>query len=135
MKVLIKDHGMYKVPCRKHDNDCGADVYSPKDVTVRPHETVKIDLGFSIDIPVGYGGFIFPRSGLSAKGIVCELPPIDPLYSGNVHAIVTNCSDTEYVVSCGDRIGQLVILPIVIADFVTEDIEERGIGAFGSTGV
>lgn len=134
MKVLIKDNGMYKAPCRKHDNDCGADVYSPKDVTIRPHDTTKIDLGFSIDIPAGYGAFIFPRSGLSGKGIVCELPPIDPLYSGNVHAIVTNLNTVEYQIKAGDRIGQLVIVPVVIADFVTERGPERGVGGFGSTG-
>lgn len=134
MKVKIIDRGMFKAPCRAHANDCGADVYSPIEKIIKPHETVKIDLGFAIDVPDGYGAFIFPRSGLSAEGVVCELPPIDPHYSGNVHAIVSNLSNYDYQIHKGDRIGQLVITPVVVADFITGDIKERGSGAFGSTG-
>lgn len=135
MKIKIIDNGMFKAPYRAHANDCGADVYSPVTVTIAPNETAKINLGFAIDVPDGYGGFIYPRSGLSAKGIVCELPPIDPHYSGNIHAMVTNCSNKHYTINAGDRVGQLVITPVVIAEFITGDIAERGDGAFGSTGV
>lgn len=134
MKIKIENRGAYKLPTRSHMNDCGADIYSPIGVSIKPHHTVKIDLGFAIDVPDGYGGFIFPRSSLSAKGIVCELPPIDPHYSGNVHAIVSNLTDHDYYVEAGERIGQLVITPVVLADFITEDIAQRGENAFGSTG-
>lgn len=138
MKVKVIDFGYEKLPFRAHDNDAGADVHAcmhdKKQVSIWPHETVKIPLGLGLCLPDGYAAYVFPRSGLSSKGLTCELPPIDSGYRGEIHAIVTNCSDTMKKIEFGDRIGQLVILPCVIADFITEDIEERGTGAFGSTG-
>lgn len=134
MKIKIIDFGYKELPNRAHHNDVGADVYSTKKLVIYPHSTEKIPLGFGLELPNGYGGFIYPRSGLSAQGITCELPPIDPGYKGEIHAIVSNVSDNPYQVNIGDRIGQLVITPVVIADFVTEINNERGTGAFASTG-
>lgn len=138
MKIRILDYGYDKLPLRAHENDAGADVHaclkSPA-VVILPHQTMKIPLGLGLILPDGYAAFVFPRSGLASKGIVCELPPIDSGYRGEIHAIVSNLSNENFVVHDGDRIGQLVITPIVIADFITEDIKERGTGAFGSTGV
>jgi dUTP pyrophosphatase len=139
MKIKVIDFGYEKLPFRAHANDAGADVHVCfHDKTawcIAPHETVRIPLGLGLVLPDGYAAYVFPRSGLSAKGITCELPPIDSGYRGEIHAIVHNGSNEEFFVHNGDRIGQLVIMPIVIADFITEDIEERGTGAFGSTGV
>ena len=134
MKVKVIDFGYTNLPSRAHENDAGADVYSTKKLVVYPHTTEKIPLGFGLELPDGYAAFVFPRSGLSSKGIVCELPPIDSGYRGEIHAIVSNVSDKPYQVQEGDRIGQLVITPVVIADFITTDIKERGTGAFASTG-
>lgn len=134
MKIKIIDFGYLDMPKRAHANDAGADVHALVHCVIPPHSTVKIPLGFGLELPDGYAAYIFPRSGLSAKGIVAELPPIDSGYRGQVHAIVSNLTDKEYIVESGDRVGQLVITPIVIADFITEDIEQRGTGAFGSTG-
>ena len=139
MKIKIIDYGYEKLPFRAHANDAGADVHvclhDKIAIRIPPHNTVKIPLGIGLVLPDGYAAYVFPRSGLSSKSIVCELPPIDSGYRGEIHAIVTNCSNIDYIVRNGDRIGQLVIMPTVIADFITEDIEERGTGAFGSTGV
>lgn len=140
MKIKIIDFGYKKLPFRAHANDAGADVHvclpaGEETIGIYPHQTVKIPLGIGLELPDGYMACVFPRSGLSARGIVCELPPIDSGYRGEIHAIVTNCSNTKYIVHEGDRIGQLVVMPIVIPDFITEDIEQRGSGAFGSTGV
>lgn len=134
MKIKVIDFGYKNLPDRAHHNDVGADVYSTKKLVIYPHSTEKIPLGFGLELPNGYGGFIYPRSGLSSKGITCELPPIDPGYRGEIHAIVSNVSDVPYQVQEGDRIGQLVITPVVLADFVTELNNERGTGAFASTG-
>lgn len=134
MKIQIMNYGMYKLPYRAHANDCGADVFCPSEVTIPAHTTQKVNLRFGISVPAGYGAFIFPRSGLSTKGIVCEIPPIDPLYTGAVHAIVTNNSSENYTIKRGERIGQLVIMPVVVADFVQDLGAERGEGGFGSTG-
>lgn len=134
MKVKLIDFGYENKPCRKHENDAGADVYVVRDTVILPHETVKIPLGFGLELPDGYAAYIFPRSGLSAQGIVCELPPIDSGYRGEVHAIVSNLTDRSYAVHQGDRIGQLVVMPVVIVDFIDYNIKERGDGAFASTG-
>lgn len=139
MKVKVIDFGYEKLPMRAHDNDAGADVHAcmhdKKSIGIWPHETVKIPLGLGLCLPDGYAAYVFPRSGLASKGLTCELPPIDSGYRGEIHAIVTNCSDQKQYVNFGDRIGQLVIMPVVIADFVTETGKERGAGAFGSTGI
>lgn len=134
MKIKVIDFGYTHLPNRAHENDAGADVYSTKKCVVFPHSVEKIPLGLGLELPDGYAAFVFPRSGLSSKGIVCELPPIDSGYRGEIHAIVSNVSDEPYQINEGDRIGQLVITPVVIADFVTEKGEERGAGAFASTG-
>lgn len=133
MKIKLIDFGG-PAPSRKHYNDAGADVTSPKDYIIGPHTSRKIPLGFGLEIPDGYTGFIFPRSGLCSKGISCELSPIDSGYRGEVHAIITNHNDYEIKFLADDRIGQLVILPVVLPDFVKALGKERGTGAFGSTG-
>lgn len=135
MKIKVLDFGYKNLPYRAHENDAGADVYSTKKLVIYPHTTEKIPLGFGLELPDGFAAYVFPRSGLSSKGIVCELPPIDSGYRGEVHAIVSNVSDVSFQVKEGDRIGQLVVMPIIIADFTTEDIKERGTGAFASTGI
>ncbi len=136
MKICILNYGALPeyAPKRSHDNDAGADVYAMKDYDINPFKTIKIPLGFGVELPAGFAGYIFPRSSLSAKGIICELPPIDAGYTGEIHAIITNNGRTTFQINKGDRIGQLVIMPVVIADFVTEKGEKRQTGAFGSTG-
>ena len=71
---------------------------------------------------------------MAVKGMVCELPPIDSGYNGEIHAIVSNISSNPHKLVAGSRIGQLVILPVVIADFVEDMGSERGTNGFGSTG-
>ena len=141
MKVKVIDFGYQGLPERAHDNDAGADVYvcmhDAKVHTLMPGATAKIPLGLGLCLPDGYAAFVFPRSGLSSKGIVCELPPIDSGYRGEIHAIVHNGSNVPYDIHNGDRIGQLVIVPVVLADFVDERDwhgKERGANGFGSTG-
>lgn len=134
MKVQVLDFGYKHLPKRAHENDAGADCYALSDCIIQPHTTERIPLGFGLVLPDGYAAYIFPRSGLSNKGIVCELPPIDSGYRGEVHAITSNLTDRPYQIKAGDRIGQLVITPVVIADFITNEIVQRGTGAFGSTG-
>ena len=134
MKIKLINFGYKNAPLRAHSNDAGADVYSTVKTVLWPRDVVKIPLGFGLELPDGYMACVYPRSGLSSMGIVCELPPIDSGYRGEVHAIVTNNSDKPFHIEEGDRIGQLVVTPVVIADFVTDTGEARGSGAFGSTG-
>ena len=92
MKIKLIDFGLKKdhYPFRPHENDAGADVYMPYDYTLKPGEIVRIPLGFGLMIPDGFAGYVFPRSSMAAKGLVCELPPIDSGYRGEIHAIISN---------------------------------------------
>lgn len=139
MKIKVIDFGYKKLPFRAHENDAGADVHvcmhDKETMTIAPNQIARIPLGMGLILPDGYAAYVFPRSGLASKGITCELPPIDSGYRGEIHAIVTNCSNTHFTINNGDRIGQLLITPVVIAEFITEDIKQRGEGAFGSTGI
>ena len=133
MKIQLIDFGG-RSPERAHANDAGADVFSQKDAVIRPGDICKLPLGFGLKIPDGYAGYIFPRSGLSSQGSVCELLPIDSGYTGEVHAIISNVENREYEIKMGDKVGQLVIMPVLIPDFTFENWKERGTGASGSTG-
>lgn len=137
MKIKYLDFGLKEKgfkPVRKHDNDAGIDCPSPIDYTLQPGETYALGLGFGVDLPAGMVAFIFPRSGLSSKGITTSLPPVDAGYKGEIHAVLNNLTDKPYEIKAGDRVGQLVILPCVIADLVDDIDDSRGTGAFGSTG-
>ena len=134
MKIkLIKFDG-FKKPNRAHYNDAGADVYAKEKTVIWPNGTKKIPLGFGVEIPDGFAGVVLPRSGLSSKGVFTQAAPIDSGYRGEIHAITTNTTTSKYVVEKGDRIGQLVIFPVVIADFVEGDLDSRENKGFGSTG-
>ena len=79
MKIKLIDFGVPEDqrPYRPHGNDAGADVYMPYDCTLQPGEITKIPLGFGIEVPDGFAGYVFPRSSMAVKGLVCELPPVD----------------------------------------------------------
>lgn len=109
-------------------------------ITIPPHTTVKIGTGLAIQPPKGYFGAIFPRSGLATKqGLrpancvgVC-----DEDYTGEYIVAIHNDTDTEKVITQGDRIAQLVFLPYLDVDFKETsslDKTERGSDGFGSTG-
>ena len=113
-------------PFRPHDNDAGADVFMPYDCIAKPGEILKIPLGYGIEISDGYAGYVFPRSSMTVKELLCELPPIDSGYRGEIHAIISNVSNQEHSLKKNTGIGQLVITPVIIADFVFEHGKQRG---------
>lgn len=135
MKIQILKFDKYnKKPFRAHYNDAGADVYSTVNITIPPHCTAKIPLGFGLKIPTGFMGCIFPRSSYACNGIVSHIPPIDSGYTGEIHAIISNLNNFEFQIKEGDRLGQLVVMPIYICEFVEDLGEERGTNGFGSSG-
>lgn len=133
MRIKLLDYGGRK-PERAHYNDAGADVFSPKDYQLYPGQRITVPLGFGLELPDGWAGFVFSRTGATSDGLVCDLPPIDSGYTGEVHAFIRNVSQETYFIKAGDRIGQLVILPVLLAEFVSDLGTERGAGAFGSSG-
>lgn len=110
-------------------------------MVIKPGQIVKIPTGIAIQIPNKYiGGFVFPRSGLSSKhgiSLINCVGVIDSDYTGEIVCPVVNHSDEAFTVSPGDRIAQLVLMPVCNAALVqVEALEqtERGSGGFGSTG-
>lgn len=134
MQIKLIDFGYEHPPKRAHYNDAGADVYTTEDIYISRHKTVKLPLGFGIDLPDGFMALVVPRSGMSTQGLVSELSPIDSGYKGEIHAIVSNMNISEHFIPKGTRIAQLVIVPIVVAEFKNEMGEVRGENSFGSTG-
>lgn len=131
-----------KTPTRGSEYAAGYDLYADvkENVQIKPHETVKIGTGLAMEIPDGYFGAIFARSGLAAKeGLrpancvgVC-----DSDYRGEYIVAIHNDSEETRIITAGERIAQLVVMPYlpVTFDEVTELTDtNRGEGGFGSTG-
>ncbi len=116
MKLKLIDFGVREDwrPYRPHGNNAGADVYMPYDCTLKPGDAEKVPLGFGIEVPHGYAGYVFPRSSMAAEELVCELPPVDSGYRGEIHAIISNVSSRTQAVKKGARVGQLIITSVVI---------------------
>ena len=120
----------------------GADLYCMEgnDVVIGAHKTVMIPLGFSLEIPEGYAGLIFARSGLASKRGLApanKVGVIDSDYRGECMVALHNHTDFEVEVLGGERVAQLVIVPYLRAEFVeAQELSEtvRGEGGFGSTG-
>ena len=120
----------------------GADLYAVPDgdVVIEPGQTVLIHTGLAAEIPIGYAGLIYARSGLaSKKGLAPanKVGVVDADYRGEIMVALHNHSDAAASVTHGERIAQLVIAPFLAADFNEVDElndTERGSGGFGSTG-
>jgi dUTP pyrophosphatase len=125
------------LPKRSNPRDAGADLRSTEKCEIYPGETKLLDTGVAIKIPQGYGGFVFNRSGQGKNGIIVlnGVGVIDSDYRGNIKIALKNISENRYAIDIGDRIAQLVILPVILCDFVDSwNDTERGTGGFGSTG-
>lgn len=134
MKIKVIKFDNYKAPNRAHFDDSGADIFAAENCVIEPGKVKAVKTGLGAEIPVGYDGVIHCKSGLSKKGIWSANAPIDAGYRGEIHAILLNTTDEAYTVEEGTKIGQLVIRPVIYADFVDDLGDQRGSGAFGSTG-
>jgi dUTP pyrophosphatase len=131
-----------KTPFRATSGSAGADLFAEieADIIIKPAERKLIPTGLIIEIPDGYGGFVFPRSSLASKhGISLSncVGVIDSDYRGEVKIPLINHGEEDFAVKPGDRVAQLVVLPVCQAVFVHDDElteTNRGMGGFGSTG-
>lgn len=133
-----------KLPFRATDGSAGADLFAciEGDIVLKPNERRLIPTGLAIELnDINCGAFIFPRSSVSYKSGVSLancVGVIDSDYRGEIKVPLINHSQTDFVIHNGDRIAQLLIMPIIIPTF-SEASEindtERGSGGFGSTGV
>lgn len=137
---LLKENA--KIPTYGTEYAAGADIYAciDSDVTIKPGESVMIPTGFALEVPVGYAGLIYPRSGLSCKRGLApanKVGVVDTDYRGEVMVCLHNHSNVEQTIEVGERIAQMIIAPYLKANFIeSENLDETGRGdsAFGSTG-
>jgi dUTP pyrophosphatase len=129
------------VPEYAHPGDAGADLVATETVELGPGERATVGTGTAIALPDGYVAFVVPRSGLAAKhGITIVNTPgtVDAGYRGEIRVILLNTDRSEpYTIAAGDRIAQLVVLPVTRARFVPVERlpgTHRGDAGFGSTG-
>lgn len=143
MKVNIKKlNDGAKIPSYGSEYAAGADLYAclEGDVTIAPHTTVVIPTGIALELPVGYAGLIYARSGLATKKGLApanKVGVVDCDYRGEVKVALHNHGETAQTISAGERIAQLVVAPYVTAEFIQADelsSTVRGAGGFGSTG-
>ena len=129
------------IPTYGSPYSAGADLYSAMDdLTIEPHTTTLVKTGIALELPVGFAGLIYARSGLASKRGLApanKVGVIDCDYRGEVMVALHNHSDIPQSITKGERIAQLVITPYVVADFEESDELSdtvRGEGGFGSTG-
>ena len=133
-----KLHPNAKIPSYAYAGDAGLDLYISEDLVLKKDERKSIPLGIAIEIPDGYVGILFDKSGLSHKhGLKSYGGIIDAGYRGEIHVGMMNLSDADYEFKAGDKIIQILIMPVLKAEVVEcEGLSDsdRGEGAFGSSG-
>jgi dUTP pyrophosphatase len=134
-----KLHPDAKIPTYAHIGDAGADVYAVTEVTLQPQHRAAIPTGLAVDIPIGYEIQVRPKSGLALKhGITVLNSPgtVDAGYRGEIQVIVINLGTEAYTFAKGQKIAQLVVKPVIQAQYVEGKLgtSDRGFGGFGSTG-
>lgn len=143
MQVKIKKlNDKAIIPSYGSQYAAGADLYActEGDVVVLPHTTAVIPTGIALELPVGYAGLIYARSGLATKKGLApanKVGVVDCDYRGEVKVALHNHGEVPQTVAAGERIAQLVITPYLTAEFVaSEELSDtvRGEGGFGSTG-
>jgi dUTP pyrophosphatase len=135
MQIEAIDFGG-KLPHRAHPFDAGSDVFANETVTIPHTLTGVVRLGVGAKIPHGYKCDLRPRSGYSSIGVHVSLGTIDSGFDGEMCAIVTNNSGDTIEIKEGAKIGQLVVTPVTICDFVWEiKNDDRGEKGFGSSGM
>lgn len=137
--VKLKDEAT--LPSRAHDGDAGLDLYACEAAHIGPGERWSVGTGVAVEISEGHAGLVLPRSGLAKRhGIALVNSPglIDAGYRGEVRVLLLNTDPAEtFRVESGDRIAQLVIAPIALAEPIeVESLGDsaRGDGGFGSSG-
>lgn len=138
MKIKVKrlkDNA--KLPTYAHPGDVGMDLYSMETVTIAPGEHYRFWHGFAFQFDEGYAAIVKDKSSISKAGLHTMGGVFDAGYRGEYNTHLVNLSDEPYTVEEGDKVSQLIIYPISIAELEeTDTLSEsaRGEGMFGSTG-
>ena len=136
MNIYV-EKGAY-VPERAHKTDAGLDVRSRENRLVKAHGGALLHTGLHVQLPHGTAGLLVSKSGLNVKHGITSTGLIDEGYTGEIMVKLYNHSDSDYLVNAGDKISQLVVIPVLYEDihfknFLDENTE-RGVQGFGSSG-
>ena len=135
MKIML-DEGAF-MPTRAHEADAGLDLYARDDVVIHPKDSAIFDTGVHIELPPDTVGFLNSKSGLNVTHGLTSEGVIDEGYTGSIVVKLYNNSIWNYRVHRGDKISQLVVLPVIkpILELVDSlEDTERGNNGFGSSG-
>lgn len=130
-------HPEAKLPSYAHPGDVGLDLYSLEQVTIKPGEHHRFYNGFALEFPIGYGGIVKDKGSIAKAGLHTMGGVFDAGFRGEYNVHLVNLGAEPYTVEKGDKVAQLVLLPVEIAKI--EEVQElsdssRGTGQFGSTG-
>lgn len=135
MKIMLDEHAY--MPIRAHKEDAGLDLRAPYDVWIDQDSYAIIDTGVHVELPPGTVGMLKSKSGLNVKHGILGEGVIDESYSGSIVAKLYNHGDCAFRINAGDKIIQLVILPVLTPELEVVDkleVKGRGNNGFGSTG-
>ena len=138
MKIKVKRlKENCKLPTYAHPGDVGMDMYSMETVTIPPMGHHRFWHGFALEFLVGYAAIVKDKSSISKAGLHTMGGVFDAGYRGEYNTHLVNLSNEPYTVEIGDKVSQLVIMPVEIVEFEETDTlseSSRGEGMFGSTG-
>ena len=135
IKVMLDDGAF--MPERAHEADAGYDLRSPVKTRIYAGQSFTIDTGVHVQIPKGYVGMLKSKSGLNVKHDIVGEGVIDSGYTGSIRVKLYNHGNESYMVEKGDKISQIVFMPIIapeLEEVDSLDETERGDNGFGSTG-
>lgn len=137
MKIMLDKNAI--MPTRAYPTDAGLDLYAPKGVFIEARGSAVIDTGVHIELPPNTAGLIVSKSGLNTKCDIESTGLIDYSYSGSIRVKLQNHRSGAYMVNKGDKISQLVVIPILTPELeVVEEIATteggRNENGFGSSG-
>ena len=127
-----------RIPSRAHEHDAGYDLYSREEMVVPANGSAIFDTGVHMAIPKGMAGILVSKSGLNIKSDITSTGLIDSGYAGAIKVKLYNHGDKPYTVYAGDKISQIVIVPVFTPSLETvnefSEKGERGNNGFGSSG-
>ena len=138
MKLRVKKMSPdAKLPLRGHKGDAGMDLFSSSAYALQKGEIYAVPTGIKVEIPMGYVGLIWDKSGVSLKGAHRLAGVVDAGYRGEIKVVMVNLGQDPFIIDKGMKIAQLLVQPVVEVEVEeVEDLEDslRGEGGFGSTG-
>ena len=127
-----------RLPSYAHEGDAGMDLFSAEEAILKPLQPYAVPTGISIEIPEGFVGLVWDKSGLALKGIKTMAGVIDSGYRGEIRIVLINLEKSDFKIENGTKIAQLLIQPVARAEILeSHELSDtaRGHKAFGSTGL